>query len=306
MSVEELYAEMGIDFRPEEREGFLRELAATATSYRESLGGSTKGIDERDQLLQDLANELGKEVLQLSPRPAVVALGRKRFKELGIEIPSYIADLLKRFDFYLVQFPVTVVPRPGWGFSRLDCAVEFNPGLAPEERPVAFQVFPQEEWQKVIQFSQQLQIGLDENLEFKVDPAQAAELAALGTEAKAAIGLQAAGKAGLVLGPFEYQVRRPRILSRGKGNVKVYWRMEGEERVMQEEPRLGVVLQVPKGVARVDAIGAVSAFRSFDLFTADLRYVWDYLSQATKSFFRKGAPAVGKQPWDNITAGVEI
>jgi len=303
MNIDRLYAELGVDFQPNDRQMFLQELADVAHSYKTQLGSKAQAGEDSDHLLE-LTSELGKEVAEFSPKLSVLPLKKTLFTDLKLEMPPYTVNLLKRFNFYLVDFPITLFPRPGWGFVRLECRVEFNPGRPSAERPIAYQIFPHEEWQDILHAWQSLAVGLDENFEFKIDSAQLPEQQLnLNVPAKAAIELKMAGKMGLILGPFNYYVRRPKILSQGRGNVKVMWRLEGEEQIMQTEPRLGVVLQVPKHVSRVDAIGAMAVFRTFHFFTAELGDLLDFLSKPTKNFLENGAPATDKKPWDDITAG---
>jgi len=304
MSIDSLYAELGVNFQPNDRQMFLQELAGVANAYRTTLGSEEKTEEDSNRLLK-LVDELGKEVAELSPILSVVPLKKKLFTDLQLKTPPYIANLLKRFNFYLVDFPITLFSRPGWGFRRLECRVEFNPDLPCTERPVAYQIFPHEEWRDIVQAWQGLTVGLDEKFEFKIDSAQPKEqMLNLSAPAKAAIELKMAGKAGLILGPFNHYVRRPKILSQGRGNVKVIWRLDGEEQIIQREPRLGVVLQAPKHVSRIDAIGVLSVFRTFHFFTAELRDVIDFFSEPTKNFLDNSAPATDKKPWDDITAGV--
>lgn len=301
MNIDELYAELGVDFQPGDRQIFLGEFADTARSYRSHLG--TGGTDEaRDTQLEKLAEELGKEMVEFSPKLTAVPLDTQHFNDLHLEVPPYIAGLFQRYNFYLVNFPITVVPRPGGGFVRLECIVEFNPDDPTAERPIAYQIFPREDWQEIIHASQGLKIGLDENLEFKVDPVQAAGLSSVALPIKAEIEQKMAGRAGLILGPFDYDIRRSRILSRGTGNVKVHWRMEGEGSTTQEEPRLGVVLEVPKSTQKLDAIGVLVAYSTFHFFTANVRDVLEAMSNAGGNFFRKGLPISHKMSWDRISA----
>jgi hypothetical protein len=305
MSLDSIYKELGVDFEPRDRKLYLAELADCARDYQTTLGPDepTKG---RSTQLEHLASELGKESVEFSPRLSVVALTEKLFTDLHLEVPPYIATLFERFKFYLVDFPITLVPRPGGGFSQLDCIVEFNPDSPPAERPVAYQIFPHEEWQEVVHAWQGVSVGVDENLEFKLNPADAVKkLSGLDLPARAAVELKMAANAGLILGPFDYRIRRPKIISRGRGNVKVYWRLESEERVTEEQPRLGVVLQVPKEVSRVDAIGALAASsRKFHGLTSELGHLMNFLSEGVRNFLQRGAPASDKKPWDDITAGV--
>ena len=303
MSLDNLYAELGVEFQPDERAGFFQELADVARDHS-GLLGDKPDADGDNMRLENLAKELGNERISFAPRPAVVALRPKLLADLHLEAPPYIRQLFQHFNFYLVDFPITLIPRPGGGFSQLDCIVEFNPDGAPNKRPVAYQIFPHEEWQEVIHAWQGVTVGIDEKLEFKIDPVQAAGvLSTLSLPVKAAVELKTAANAGLALGPFDYHIRRPKIISKGRGDAKVYWRLQGEEQVTESEPRLGVVLQVPKDVARVDAIGAVAARRTFHFLTADLGHLLKYLSEGARRFFEKDAPASDKKSWDDITTG---
>jgi hypothetical protein len=303
MSIGDLYAELGVDFKAGDRAKYLQEFADVARDYQGDLGPTRNGA--RDIQLQELAAELGKDVVEFSPKLTALALNKRLFNDLKLEMPPYIASLLRHYHFYLVNFPISVVPRPGGGFAQLECILEFNPDRPPAERPVAYQIFPQEEWQPILHAWQGLKVGLNENFEFKVDPLQAApQLQKLELPVKAAVQLKTAGQAGLIFGPFEYDIKRPKILSQGQGGVKVYWRMESEENITQERPHLGVVLQVPKEVSRVDVNGVLKALPTFHFFTANVRHVVELMSRPGGNFFRKGAPVTHDMPWDDITAGL--
>lgn len=304
MSLDRLYAELGVEFQPEEQENFFHELTDVARDHRGWLGDE-EATDDAPSKLEMLAKELGKERVNFAPRPAVIALRPKLFADLHLEAPPYIRQLFDRFNFYLVDFPITMIPRPGGGFAQLDCIVEFNPDAPADKRPVAYQVFPQEEWQEVIHAWQGVNVGIDENLEFKVDPLEAAEkLSTLSLPVKAAVELKTAAKAGLVLGPFDYHIRRPKIISRGRGDAKVYWRLESENQLMENQPRFGMVLQVPKDVEQVDAIGVLAARRTFHFLTSDLGHLVEYLSDRARKFFERDTPPTDKKPWNAITNGV--
>jgi hypothetical protein len=304
MGLDSLYAELDVDFQPGDRRMFLDELADVARDYETSLGADEPAKESTSQLKQ-LASELGQELVEFSPRLNVVALNRKLFSDLSLDIPPTTEELFRRFNFYLVDFPITLVPRPGGSFTQLDCIVEFNPDSPSEERPVAYQIFPHEEWQEVIHAWQGVNVGIDEKLQFNLDPAAAVEkLSGLPLPAKAAVELKMSANAGLILGPFDYHIRRPKIISKGRGNVKVYWRLHGEEDIAYQEPRLGIVLQVPKQISRVDAIGALAVSRKFHLFTSEIRHAMEFLSERAKNFLKSGAPASDKKPWNDITAGV--
>jgi hypothetical protein len=308
MSIEDLYSEMGVTFQPTQRRLFLQEVAAAARDLRSSLGpidDPAEVQDESERDIQELMGQFERDIVEFSPRLDVLPLGRKDFKDRNILVPSHIANLFKRFNFFLVHFPITLFPKAGYAFVQLDCIVEFNRGRSPLDRPVAYQIFPEMEWEDVIRFEQGLAVGLDENFEFRVDVERLKrQWPGLGADVRAAVGAKAAGRAGLIAGPFDYRIRRPKIQTGGQGNVKVRWRLDSEEYFQQEEPQLGLVLQVPKTLSCVDACGAIKAVRNFQFFTTPLRYLLQYVKTSTRSFFKAGIPVVDGKDWQNITAGV--
>jgi len=311
MSVNNLSQEFDFVFEPDERKLFLQEVSTTAQRLSTSLGevertgGGAEPADEAVLFIQKLTSELEQDTTEFSPRLDVIPLRQQDFAARGVNPSPSVASLLERFNFYLVHIPITLFPKAGYAFVQLDCIIEFNPGKPPAERPVAFQIFPDQEWQDVIRFEQGLAIGLNENLEFKVDKARlSTELPNLSAEAQAAIGLKAAGNAGLILGPFNYRIRRPKIQTGGRGNVKVRWRLDSAEYFEQEEPQLGVLLQVPKNVTKVDAVAVLQASRDFRLLSANLKHVLRFVRERTKNFFEAGAPKSDSRPWYDITAGI--
>ena len=130
------------------------------------------------------------------------------------------------------------------------------------------------------------------------------ELPGLSAEAQAKVSTKGASAAGLIRGPFNYVIRRAKIISRGRGHVKGYWRLESEEYFEQEEPRLGIVLQVPKEVSQVDAVGVLKACKDFHTLTAHVRHLLPYVKERTRNFFKQGAPLSDSMQWHDVTADV--
>lgn len=307
MTINALLEELGVEFQPDERSLFLEEVSKTARDMGSTLDASAPltPAGESAQRIQELTSELDKDVAEFSPRLQVIPLNERDFAMHSLALSPDIAALMTRFNFYLVNIPITLFPKAGCGFVQLNCIVEFSPGIPTAERAVAYQIFPDQEWQDIIKFEQGLAVGLDEKLEFKVDTARLkVEMPALSSEAKAAIGVKAAGNAGLVLGPFNYKIRRPKIQTAGRGNVKVHWRLDSAEYFEQEEPRLGVLLQVPKQISRVDAVGVLKATRDVHFLTANLRNVLELVRERTRNFFETGTPKTAGQPWLDIMAGL--
>jgi hypothetical protein len=305
MSLDSLFEELDVNFRPERRAVYFEELAHVAQNYQSALSGDdVRGDVRSDDLLQSvesLIDELEGETVEFSKVLDVLPLKKTMFTDHGVEAHPQLTRLMRRFNFFLVHVPITLVPKPGWGFIQLDCILEFNPGAPAEGRPVAYQLFPTEIWETVISFTQGLEVGLDENFEFKTPHV---DLPGVSEVVKGQVALSAAGQARLVVGPFNPNIKRPKIISRGRGNVKVRWRLEGEKQVSQEEPRLAIVMQVPKDVVQVDVAGALKASKRFHPFTAHVRHLLGYVKDSTRDFFEQGAPQAKPGAWTDITANL--
>lgn len=293
----------------EERELYIRDLAAAARNYKSVLGGksavseSNGASDPRGADLSARLEALNREGATFSPVLEVYPLTENHFQLRKVKIPAEIADLWNLFDFYLLNVPVTLVPQSGWGFTELECSIELNENESPERRPVAHEVFPKEEWQNMIRASQGLSVGLDENLRFKADGGDLINQLP-GISGTAGVKGEVKAEAGLVIGPFKYNIRRPRIIARGRGDVKVYWRLSGEESLETDDLRLGIVAKVPKSVPRFHATGVLKATRNFKVLTADLSVLLKYVREKTKNFFEQGAPLTGTMTWPDVTAQV--
>lgn len=303
MSSGSLYAELGLDFQPEERRMFLEEFADVVSSYKTSLGPEG-GTEEGDVRLKNLSKELQEETVHFVPQLPVEPLTRKVFTDLGLKPPANVDKLFKQWNFYSVKFPIHLHPKgEGWSFNRLECIVEFSSGQPSSKLPVAYQIFPDAIWEEVLSVSLGLRVVVDEALKFKLDPGQAEILSKLPAAIKAEVALASGAKA--ILGPFDHRILKSKVFTSGCGDVKVRWDLKGEGQILQQDPSLGVVLQVPRTVPQVNAKGAMAAYRTFDFWNTDLRYVMQFLSDRTRNFIELGAPAIPPdQSWPDITAGI--
>jgi hypothetical protein len=117
---------------------------------------------------------------------------------------------------------------------------------------------------------------------------------------EAEVKASAAGNAAVTAGPFKYSLRRPEVVSRGRGNAEAFWRLDGKKHVAEEEASLGIVLKVPRSRQHpVNAEGILRAYHDFEFWTADLFKDWNF-TDAVRSFFRSGAPVANSCVWPNL------
>lgn len=297
----------GVEFSEEERFEFMEELKHVARSRMGMLGDEfAPEEDERMtallRSLDDLQEQVAHgEAIRFSPILQVIPLSADLFSGLELKAPPYLANLMQRNDFFLVNIPITLFPKPGWGFTHLELGLRMNPGQPPDRLPVAYQIFPDQKWEVVAQASQYLNVGLDEHFRFKT-PEISGELTKASLDA--GVGLDASAGATLVLGPFNYVVRRPKIQTAGEGDVEVRWRLEGAAHFQEEQVKMGLVLQVPKEVSRVDLASAMEVSKSFRTFSDEVKYLIRHLRERSQNFFKRGAPIQKSHAWVDILAGL--
>jgi hypothetical protein len=293
MSTKALLSELDVELSREEREQCFDEILHVTKNYARNLGKELAPAEQPVDLVQAaerLKEDFQRTVVEFSPVLEVYPLGEQDLAGRGIELPPQVQTLLKKSRFCLVRVPVLMVPEPGWGFTDLDCIVEFNPGQDALLRPAAYRVFPKEEWETVMRASQGLSVGLTETFEFK----------AIGVlpGTQGSTGLVVDAGANLALGPYSYEIRRPKVIARGQGSPKVRWQFQGEASAGREELQLSIVLQVPRRAKTIQAIGVLKASAAFHTFTAHLRYLAGLLRDRTRRFFEQGMPITDECTWD--------
>jgi hypothetical protein len=237
--------------------------------------------------------DLKAEKAAFGPSPEVLPLDAESLAARGVTLDARVKALLGRFDFYAVTFPVILFPRRGWAFNRLECQVELNPGEPPKRRPLAHDIFPASSWETLANATMRLEIGITEGLKLGAKAALP-PIAEAGAEARLDAG------AGFAFPLREYQVRKARIVSRGKDDCEVFWRLDDTHLFEKDDLPLGVILKVPRGVTPVRAKGVLVADRSFQTLSADLGVLMRHLSERVRSFFRKGAPLTDSKEWELV------
>lgn len=279
----------GLQWGEEERGLLLDEAMAAAEAHRSDLRRPSRGQRSGSDVLAVLA-DLKEEKAAFAPVPEVLPLAAEALAARGIALDHRVKALLDRFDFFLVTFPLTLFPRRGWSFNRLECQVELGPGEPPQRRPLAHDVFPASSWQTLASANLRLQVGVTEELEFRTNRIEVPMVTA-------DVGAQLDAGARFVLEPRDYCIKKARLLSRGRDDAEVFWRLDDAEFFREDEPRLAIVLKVPVGVTPVRAVGRMAAYRSFDVLSADLGVLFDYLGERVKTFFRNGAPLTDRGDW---------
>lgn len=261
--------------------------------------------------LRELPQDLERDHAYFGQRLDVRCLTEEDFKERQVELSRDLQARMAKNAFYHINIPVTLFPRSGWAFTRLECELTFAPGETdPHQAPIIYQMFPENVWSELLSFQDHLAIGLDANLEFRAQiKALEDKLQTLGDEAKSRLALQADAGAKLVVGPFSYRIRRSMIRTSGQLDSRGFWRLDSKQYVDEENVALSVVLMVP-GDRRnpVHVSGRLKAYYDFHNASADLKKDWPkyiaewfkFFGPQLKAFFTGGAYLASQHDWQDI------
>lgn len=287
-----------------DRQSLIEEAIAVLSFADKKLGHTRTEMDNQFNKATDKLGKLKQEQISFSPVLDVVQISSVNLHKKDTELSLFLQEKLRVNNFYHIKVPITLFPRSGWAFTRLECWLTFCPDDNNNTLcPVVHDIFPQDKMTTLVSFTDHLTIGLDETLSFTISSDQnAADLEESAANKRAEVAVKLSGGANLTFGPFSYTVRRSNIKSRGRGNVECFWRLEGKELIDEEEVSLGVVLMVPKERKQpVSVKGQVRASHDFQILSADIRKDWkSFFKDSISQFFDQGAPLYQVMVWDKV------
>ncbi len=139
------------------------------------------------------------------------------------------------------------------------------------------------------------------NADFKFDaglPEVSAAVHGVPLALGASAGAELATGAKLILAPRKYTVQAAQVSRSGMGFDYVFWRLERESFVEENDPGLRVVVRVPLPAERLQVSAEMVATRYPRLFGAGLRRAIKDLPVAMRDFFTGGTPIAATGVWD--------
>ena len=292
--------DFSFDMQGTDRNALLAEAAERLDALRGHLGpdGKAEPSNEGDQAR--LAME---EEVEVGAIPKVYKITQNDYLARQLKAPLQVEQLLKKYNFYWIQIPIFLHTRENWFFNKLELRIEFNlDEPRPELRPTAYQILPHRKFQKLIEAEQHLTVGVNENFELEVKTG-AIDLQTPDGQRKAHMqaGVDGVADGGfkLVIGPFEYTIKRAKIEHTDTNNVAVFWRIVGAEFFQEDRPEFIVVAQVPKKTKTVTIAPRLQAYRSLNGWSATFQLLSKNLPMSLREYFKGGAPIVHDPgPWD--------
>ena len=259
----------------------LNELFNEVSAEESPLAAGTK-LGTGGNALQSL---LKTKISFGNPKDNLVRLTETLFQDIGIEITQlHKQQMSKRFNFYYMTLSVSMQPGRGTQFTRIECALDFAP--KGENEPIVQTIFPKSEWKEILTSGVELNLGLNGNLEWIAgislpDMVMTEELSG---SLKAKVATKNELNAFITITNYSFELGRTEIAAVGEGNSKCFWRIEKPDLRKTQTVKFGIVFKVPKVTKSIELNGMVLAEPSFNWLTANMRYVFEHLSDNLKKF----------------------
>jgi len=283
-----------------ERANLLADAIKTVRALDSELGPGESAPGAPASVAERLFRQLDQAVAEFDSTPEIYALEESYFAGQKMPVPVTFKELATRYSFYWLRIPIVLKPAESMPFVKFQCAIEFNPhAQAGESRPRAMMIFPDKKFKTYMEVNDSLQLSVGANADLEV----AAGTPDVGAgknkfSAQGSAQGKTAGHLDVTVGPFNYSWKKAVVDHSPVGTGKVFWQLDGAEFLAADGPNFVAVLQVPKGMGKVEIAAVLRAYPRFDLLTADIKLVWKHLSGRTQSLLGAGAPVEHDVIWD--------
>lgn len=262
----------------------LDELVTAVESEQSTLTAGTKlGMES-----EDLKSLRETKVTFGNPENDLIRLTKKLFDDIGVELTEIRKRQIRdQFDFYYMTLTISMRPERGAQFTRLECTLDFGPKGTSE--PIVQAIFPTSEWREVLSWGGGMNLALNGNLEWGVEVRipDAVTLENLPTPIQANIANKDELKAFIAIPDYSFRLGRAEITATGEGNSECFWRIEKRNLQEAQTVQFGIVFKVPKGTTSIELTGLVAAELSLDWLVANVRNVFEHLSDKLQDLLRR-------------------
>src|SRR5262249_899265 len=206
-----------------ETQDLLTDLFAEVSAEEGVLSGGIK-LGAGGNALQALRET---KVIFGNPSNNLIRLTKKLFDEVKVELTEIRQRQMRhQFDFYYLTLTVSLQPKRGARFTRVECGLQFGPKGAGE--PIVQAIFPKSEWKEALSWGAGLNLAINGNLEWaaEIGLADSIQIENLPDHVKANISNKGGLCAFIAAPGFEYKLGRAEIVATGEGNSECFWRIE--------------------------------------------------------------------------------
>jgi hypothetical protein len=281
-----------------DRRALLAEAASELDALKATLGTPGTAIPETE--VGALVRSIIDDRAEFGEAPTVYKITDQDFIKSRSGLPFNYKQLMEKHNFYWVRIPVYLESRRNWAFYRLEVSLQFSSSNTdPLTQPIVYDIFPATRFAPLFEAGASFKIGLGENLSLSagIEP-----IATIPGAVPGSIGGKVKFEedihAGLTVGPLYHRVRKVLIYHTPTSTSKVFWRIEDIDFFENDDPRLIVIVKIPRETREARITARMQAARKFSFASAGLREAIQYLPAAIQVFFRGGAPIDAQAGWD--------
>lgn len=222
------------------------------------------------------------------PDDRLIRLTSELLGQMAITLdPIQAAQMQNQYDFYYMAVPVSLFPKRGELFNRVECRLDFR--VETNQRFIVQSLFPTSKWLQVLQWGGEMNLALNGSLDWDigVDPAKLGEVKNLGNVPAANIKTNNEVKSRILMPNFAFELGRQEIVAAGEGQNFCRWRLRDKELKKINDLRFVVIFKVSQGVKQIRMSGVVQAEPNMEVLAAEVDDVFSELSERIKNIFRK-------------------
>jgi hypothetical protein len=268
----------------DDAQALLTQLFVEVSFEESTLAGGTR-LGTGGSALQRLRET---KVTFGNPNDNLIRLTRKLFDEIGVKLTEVRRRQMRdQFNFYYMTLTVSLQPKRGGQFTRVECALDFGP-KGPSE-PIVQAIFPKSEWRDVLSWGGGMKLALNGNLEWSagISMPDAIRVENLPGHVRANIANLDELKAYIVVPDYSFKLGRAELAATGEGNSECFWRIEKPDLQEAQTLQFGVVFKVPEGTTSIELTGLAAAEPNIRWLVANLRNVFEDLSDKLQDLLRR-------------------
>lgn len=233
-------------------------------------------------------------------RPEVFRLAPGGLDAARDGVPVTVEEQTRRNAHYWISLPVSLWTRATRGFNRVEVRVAFNDEEQDDaRRPATVDALPDHALVARFEASAELSLAVGADLKFQAGlPEISLEAVGIPAAVQADASAEVGAETKLLLAPRKYSVRAARVARSGLGLGYVFWRLDSEAFVEENDPGLRVILRVPLPSEHLHITAEMVATRYPNLFGAGFRNAIRDLPSAMRDFFTGGTPITATGDWD--------
>ena len=222
-----------------------------------------------------------------NPTNELIRLTKKLFDDVGVELTEiYKRQMRDQFDFYYLTLVVSMQPKRGAQFIRLECSIDFGPKGSNE--PIVQAIFPKSEWKEVLSWGGGMSLALNGNLEWNIQlqKPNTIQIENLPEPIRANIANKNELKAFITVPDYSFKLGRAEIAATGEGNSTCFWRIEKPDLQEVQTVQFGIIFKVPKNATSIELTGLAAAEPNMNWLVANIRNVFEGLNDKLQDLLR--------------------